>query len=259
MHKCRLCANTAQSQTRAAALRAASSGCAAGIASLVRQARVLDLAFLCDTTASMLVRANCACSSLTPAFLSCVTNADIALLQVHLDNVKVEIWGIVDNIRKGNPGCTLRVAFVGYIDDDHPAGAKAPLLDFTGNVQDLRRLLDQIAPTGGTDYAEDVFSGLQAAGSLSWTSTNRVLVHVGDHPCHGIEFHNFIPTSWYDRYPSGDPWGRKAAHLLRRLAEGCKLDAYLFCHLTEHTQKMVKRFKEQLGMCTVILMDHMMH
>ena len=34
---------------------------------------------------------------------------------------------------------------------------------------------------------------------------------------------------------------------MRQLAEGCRLDTYLFCHLTQLTQKMVRRFQELLG------------
>ena len=132
----------------------------------------------------------------------------------------------------------------GYADYDYP---QAPLLDFTEDVQSFQGVLDTVKPQyhSHPDPAEDVFSGLQAVTKLGWSSANRVVVHIADAPCHGEEFHDLGPKN--DRYLGGDKLGRDAAELLRQLAEDCKLDTYLFCHLTEWTQKMVDRFRDLLG------------
>lgn len=158
--------------------------------------------------------------------------------------VKREIQGMYDEIRKANPQCTVRVAFVAYADYDHP---ETPCLDFSEDVHSLKAVLTTVKPEYHTkpDPAEDVFSGLEAVAGLSWTSGNRVLVHIADAPCHGKEFHDMGPRN--DHYLGGDKLGRNAAELLRQLAEDCRLDTYLFCHLNDLTKKMIKRFRELLG------------
>ena len=166
-------------------------------------------------------------------------------LQTLLDSVKANILSMADQIQRANAQCTIRIAFVGYNDDD--CRAPPPFQDFTEDMQSFREWLGKVELAGGCDTAEDIFSGLQAAGRLQWRSCNRVLVHIADHPCHGAEFHDFGHDVRHDRYSAGDKQGRKADVLLRHLAEGCKLDVYLFCHLTEHTKTMLKRFHELLG------------
>ena len=205
---------------------------------------MLDLAFLSDVTSSMRV---CRVS-----FLESCSDKVLPLTLTHcqlqgcLDMVKVEIRGMLDQICKNNPQCSVRVAFVGYADYNYP---QAPFLDFTENVQSFQGVLDTVKPQyhSRPDPAEDVFSGLEAVARLSWISANRVVVHIADAPCHGEEFHDLGPKN--DHYLSGDKLGRDAAELLRQLAEDCKLDTYMFCHLTEWTQKMVDRFKDLLGEC----------
>ena len=162
-------------------------------------------------------------------------------LQHCIKMVKTEIRGMVDQIKMSNPQLVARVAFVGYADYGDP---QPPQLDFTQDVQQFQNLLDTVVAGGGGDAAEDVFSGLQAASRLSWSSSNRILVHVADCPCHGAAYHD---SSIGDDYPGGDKYGRQGAVLLQQLAEGCRLDAYLFCHLTQYTKQMVTVFQELLG------------
>ena len=65
-----------------------------------------------------------------------------------------------------------------------------------------------------------------------------------------------VPKGWsclqgsnpkYDAHCGGDKLGREPAALLRGFAAACRLDAWVFCHLTSYTAKMVQRFKELLG------------
>lgn len=149
---------------------------------------------------------------------------------------------MVDQILESSPHCTVRLALVGYVDYDCQ---EAPLLDFTEDLQAFQAALDSIKLGYGRDLAEDVFSGLQAAGQLTWRSGTRVLVHVGDYPCHGQEFHDLGAGA--DDYLGGDKLGRDAGVLLHQLAVGCKLDSYVFSHLAPRTHKMIQRFRELLG------------
>lgn len=156
--------------------------------------------------------------------------------------VKTEIRSMIDQIKVSNPQCIVRLAFVGYADYADP---QPPQIDFTQDLHTFQGVLNTVSAAGGGDAAEDIFSGLQAVGRLAWSSGNLVLVHVGDYPCHGQEFHDMGSSG--DSHIGGDLHGRDAAKLLLELAEGCRLDTYLFCHLTQHTQKMICRFQELLG------------
>ena len=98
--------------------------------------------------------------------------------------VKDEIRSMVDQIKRSNPQCVMKLAFVGYTDYNDP---KPPQLDFTEDMQAFHATLDSVKAGGGGDGAEDVFTGLQDAGKLTWSSGNRVLIHIADYPCHGQE------------------------------------------------------------------------
>jgi hypothetical protein len=74
----------------------------------------------------------------------------------------------------------------------------------------------QVKPTGGTDECEDVFSGLEAAGKLSWRGEgSKVIFHIADAPCHGKLFHKLGETK--DDYFGGDREGRRVEDLLQVL------------------------------------------
>ena len=98
---------------------------------------------------------------------------------------------------------------------------------------------------GGGDDAEDVFSGLERVGRLSWKSRTRVLVHIGDAPCHGSEFHSGGTSN--DKYLAGDKKGRNIATLLKTLRDDCRILCYLFVHVNNGTQKMLTAFKRHAG------------
>lgn len=192
---------------------------------------------------------------------SCVLPTVAVLLQDSIEYIKTEITDMVDQICASGPHCVIRLAFVGYTDYGCP---EVPHQDFSEDIGAFEKLLDTIEVSGlgiNRDNAEDVFSGLQAAGKLSWTSTNRILVHVGDAPCHGQEFHEYPSGEFKDKYPDGDKLGRDAGELLLHLAETCKLDRYIFCHLSAMTKKMIQRFQQLLGelSCLMLLVQVVLH
>jgi len=46
-------------------------------------------------------------------------------------------------------------------------------------------------PAVQLDEPEDVFTGIEMAGGMDYKSRVRVIVHAGDAPQHGQEFHDF--------------------------------------------------------------------
>ena len=160
--------------------------------------------------------------------------------------VKDSIVSIADQIRSTFPALQLRTAFVAYRDYDDAQPVE--VLDFVDHATSHSRFqsfVQAIEADGGADEAEDIFSGLAAAASLSWKSANRVLVHMADAPCHGNEF--YMGTKVNDTYPGGDKLGRSAANLLTRLRLKASVNSYLFCHLNSSTHRMLQRFKELDG------------
>lgn len=174
------------------------------------------------------------------------------VVQPYIDMVRRKLPSIARDIRASFPDSQLRVAFVGYRDYDD--AQPLVVLDFRalskrgGSVSNtFEAFLRELHATGGGDAAEDVFSGLEAVARLDWRSTNRVLVHIADAPCHGAEFHNGSRHPGFDDYPAGDRKGRDASKILRKLQRDAQISAWLFCHLTKSTYKMVARFKQILG------------
>ena len=51
----------------------------------------------------------------------------------------------------------------------------------------------------------------------------------------------------YDNHSGGDKLGRDAKQLLKGFVDACKLDAWVFCHLTSYTAKMIRQFRSLLG------------
>lgn len=99
----------------------------------------------------------------------------------------------------------------------------------------------KVKASGGGNPLADVFSGLERVAALNWRFKTRVLIHIGDMPCHGKEFHDGLR----DDYPDGDLKGRDISKLLAALRHDCQILNYLFCHITDYTKKMMKVFRER--------------
>ena len=59
----------------------------------------------------------------------------------------------------------------------------------------------------------------QQALALSWRSSTKVLIHIGDYPCHGRQYHDYT-SSACDAHMDGDPFGavkRKALFLIMNI------------------------------------------
>ncbi len=144
--------------------------------------RMLDLAFLIDTTGSM---------------------GD------ELRYVNREVVSIVRRVRATVPNVSVRVGGVFYRDRQD----QTPLqrLGFSTDVQRFSRAMTRIHASGGGDYPEDLEAGLQQAmRGLSWRQGNavRVLVVIADAP----------PQRYSDaRYRYGDAMRDAAARGIRLL------------------------------------------
>jgi hypothetical protein len=75
------------------------------------------------------------------------------------------------------------VAFVGYRDYDDEK--RIERLDFTEDTSAVINFMNNVEAVGGGDTCEDVFGGLDVVRNLTWSSPNRVLIHVADAPPHG--------------------------------------------------------------------------
>jgi hypothetical protein len=69
-----------------------------------------------------------------------------------------------------------------------------------------------------------------------FSRSTRMLFHIADAPCHGIQFHSFT----VDHFPGGDPKGRSLESLLGQLADN--EIQYHFGKINERTDKMVEAF-----------------
>jgi hypothetical protein len=180
----------------------------------------LDLAFLVDATGSM---------------------------QTCINLIKDTVANMAAGIKVQYPECKMRVAFAPYRDYEDTVKDDDEACDFTtsftGPDSTFIRALSRVRASGGGDDAEDVFTGIARVAGFNWQASNRLLIHIADAPCHGIQFHDGVG----DHYPAGDKHGRKIENQLQLLHERCKVSTYFFCHLNTSTRKMLQEFKKAAG------------
>ncbi|KAF5842478.1 hypothetical protein DUNSADRAFT_7088, partial [Dunaliella salina] len=186
-----------------------------------RRKRTVDALFLLDATGSM---------------------------KETIDTAKAKINEIATQIQRAE-GYELRVGFVAYRDFDITSGLEVG--PFTYDLNLFKEQLGRVKATSAlypnckVDDPEDVFSGFVAAAHMDWRSSVRVIIHIGDAPCHGRAYHD-LPADW-DNFPDGDPQGRNSQELLRILRINNKVNLYQFLHLNNTTKKMVQRFKQEVN------------
>mmetsp|Transcript_9844 Transcript_9844/g.20890 ORF Transcript_9844/g.20890 Transcript_9844/m.20890 type:complete len:1184 (+) Transcript_9844:71-3622(+) len=160
----------------------------------------------------------------------------------HIRAVKQQICEIVREMSARLPSMQLHLAFVGY--RDHCSPVRFEILPFTTAVDEFRNFLAGVGVMNGGDFPEDVLGGLNQALQLEWGvggAATRVLIHIGDAPCHGKRYHRLGS----EHYPNGDPYGLEPVMLLRALQE---LDVqYVFGRITQHTDEMIAIFDQEAG------------
>lgn len=152
----------------------------AALEELFAKSTTIELAFIMDKTGSM---------------------------QSWIDAVSEQYIAIATDVkRRFGSRSNVRMAFVGYSDFDVSEYNRTVKLDFTRDLDDFRRYVKGIRAGGGGDACEDVFSGLEEAGRLSWLPTDsstKVVFHVADEPCHGSRFHDYSRDSGNDEHYAG--------------------------------------------------------
>ncbi|KAL3679451.1 hypothetical protein R1sor_022407 [Riccia sorocarpa] len=151
-------------------------------------------------------------------------------------------------ISRSYPECKFNLRFAVTVCRDYGSPEGLDECNFTSNYTGpfitFSRALAQIQLSWGLDYAEDVFTGLENAAKLDSRALNRLLVHIGDAPCHGVEFHGGAVN---DDYPGGDKYGRSIVTILRRLRQTCRVTRYFFCHISTYTHRMIEEFRKDAG------------
>lgn len=181
----------------------------------------LDLVFLVDCTGSM------------SKHISATKNA--------INMVSKEI--------KRRYNSEISFGFVGYRDHDD-GDKRIEALSFTSNIELFSEFVGSIKVEGGGDACEDVFGGLEASIDLKhsgkdlkpWQSTNRVLIHIADAPCHGSRFHCLGEQN--DNGYNDNIEDKRGLRIERLIADLKSKDIkYYFAKINQLTDKMINEFK----------------
>jgi len=165
----------------------------------------------------------------------------------HIEAVKFQIFGIVREMAARLPSSMMHIAFVGY--RDHGDTIRLEEFPFTTSATEFKNFVDTVGAWGcGGDVPEDVLGGLQTALNLDWSiggAATRVLIHIGDAPCHGHYYQDRDCFTCKDNYPDGDPEGIQPGVLLHNLR--AKEVQYVFGKINSTTDKMIRLFDEEAG------------
>ena len=149
--------------------------------------KMLDLAFIMDTTGSM---------------------------GSYIESARNNIRNLVDEIAV-NSNTDLRVALIEY--RDHPPQDKTFVTrtnDFTSSVNEMKNWLGKAKAQGGGDTPEAVAEGLFDVTLLSWRpEAAKITVLISDAPPHGL-------APWEDRtFKEGSPKGNDPIKIAQDLAK----------------------------------------
>ena len=162
--------------------------------------------------------------------------------------IQSDIGNLVSNISNIYPDVNLRLAFVAY--RNHGDEDRIVSFDFTDNLSLFTSQVSSQTAHGGGDGLADVFGALDTVTRLDWTANSRILMHIGDVPCHGLRYH--LPI-YGDSFPQGDPNGIQAEKFLPRLSE-LRIE-YLFGKIKNYTDQMIKEFNSIMGMNFITQID----
>jgi hypothetical protein len=171
-----------------------------------------DLLFLVDTTSSM---------------------------SGYINAAKEQIRTIVSNLDDTFFGkAEVRMAVVGY--KDHADTPNIQFLDFTPSAREVESFISTLSARGGGDMPEDVLGGIRQALNATWRLQNRCIIHIGDAPPHGRDFHTSPGVN--DKYPKcgSEPHGLTYAPLLRRMIN-LKIN-YTLLRIHDETDRMALTF-----------------
>jgi hypothetical protein len=151
----------------------------------------------------------------------------------HWHAIQTQMSHLVDEIAKCYPEVPLRVGFAGY--REHGDSDRLPIQPLTSVVKEFERVAKSCSTAGGRGNCADIHGGLDGAAHFEWKSTTRVLIHFGDEPCHGTQFHDYGQG---DGYWAGDPTGLVMEDIISLLRENNV--TYFFGRITSRTDKMIE-------------------
>ena len=172
----------------------------------VEQKTSLDLLFIMDLTGSM---------------------------KPYTDQVKQNLFNIINKIILECPGVDLNIGFIGFRDVINVCDPVD--LEFTQNHEELKKSISTINYNcDGDNYSEeDVEQGFELALNKDWKSIARIAILATDNPCHGSKYSSNVN----DPYPNGNPNAKKNIEIL--IKELAEKDISLFCmKITDKTDKM---------------------
>ncbi|KAL4439708.1 hypothetical protein ABPG75_002709 [Micractinium tetrahymenae] len=166
-----------------------------------------------------------------------------------IEAVKTKAVEILELAPRLHSGAITRLSFVGYRDFPPESSNDCPhftVVDFVekNNFRDLEMVIMGMRAGGGGD-AEDVTGALKKVLQLNWRSSTRLVIHFGDAPCHGDEYHDGHPVNGPDAYPDGNPDGLVPEELLQDFCRN-RID-YHFARLGSHTDIMTRIFSAASG------------
>lgn len=145
---------------------------------------------------------------------------------------KDKIMDVVRAVTSAPPpldGWKVRLGFIAY--SDFGIEPQFEFQDFTSStvwfLHALGKLKCKLSVLRKNDFAEDVVGGIEMATMFSWASTSRTVIHIGDAPAHGFQFHNMDAAD--DYYPRGDPLKRDLKKIFLNLKIDCQVRIGIAC------------------------------
>ena len=132
-----------------------------------------------------------------------------------IDAIKKELSTIINHVQNEFQLSLVRVSFVGYRDFSD-CKKQFSVHDFSTNIEEMIHFIGKQKAIGGGDLAEDVIGGLAYGLQQSWQSRARYAILICDAPSHGRDYYE---GKIDDKYPDGDPNGRKLEELMSQYAK----------------------------------------
>ncbi|CAK7226544.1 hypothetical protein SBRCBS47491_006267 [Sporothrix bragantina] len=165
----------------------------------------------------------------------------------YIEAAKTQVKNIVSDInRTFFNEADVRVAVVAY--RDHKDKKRIEFLDFTADVGEVFKFLDNLIATGGDDVAEDVLGGLDQALKAEWKHQTRCIMHIADAPAHGKDLHDMGRYSDHYYEPRSEPHGIWYDRLVKEMV--VKKINYIFFRVHSTTDRMVYMFMRVYGEST---------
>ena len=140
-------------------------------------------------------------------------------MEQFVDQVKINLNKIMDNIKKECTYADINLGFVGYKDVDEINDNENGCLNikFTKDKDHnkVKEEINNIIVDGGDDTAEHLAWGFEKAVEMNWNSNARFSVLVTDAPCHGLKYHE---KKLFDNYPQGVPNSKNIEDLVEEMA-----------------------------------------